>query len=93
MFSWGDPRETQREGIGLTRDLSIRGAHIFAKSPPPLKANIELKVYFPPRSAALPLRICGQGQVVRVEPAHGGHRAGFAVAVAPFVLRRGEAYR
>jgi hypothetical protein len=93
MFFWKDARETQHEGIGLTRDLSIRGAYILTTSPPPLKASLELKAFLPPRNANLPLRFYGQGQVVRVESAHGRHRAGFAVAAEPFVLRRGEAYR
>ena len=93
MFSWEDPRETRHEGIGLTRDLSTRGAYIFATSPPPSKANIELNAYLSSTSAALPLRVCGQGQVVRVESAPGNHRAGFAVSAEPFVLRRGDAWR
>ena len=93
LFFWKDARETQHEGVGLTRDLSIRGAYIFATSPPPLKASIKLKAYLPPGNAGLPLRIYGQGQVVRVEAARGRHRAGFAVTAEPFVLRRGEAYQ
>ena len=93
IFSWKDAQEIREQGVGLTHDLSVRGAFIFANSPPPLNANLKLKVYLPPTSAALPLRIYGQGQVVRVESAHGRRRAGFAVAAEPFVLRRAEEYR
>jgi hypothetical protein len=92
IFSWKDAQEIREQGVGLTHDLSVRGAFIFANSPPPLNANLELKVYLPERSAAPPLRIYGKGQVVRTEPAHGRHRAGFAVAAGSFVLRRGTAY-
>jgi len=92
MFFRKDARDTQHEGIGLTRDISIRGAFVFTTSPPPLKSDVRLKAFLPPgRDAVPPLRIQGQGRVVRVEAAHNGEaRAGFAVAGGRFVLRRGE---
>lgn len=95
MFSWKDAPETQHEGVGITRDISMRGAFVFTTCPPPLESNIKLKVFFPPGSStATPLRIHGQGRVVRVESAPGGEsRAGFAVAGERFVLRRGGEYR
>ena len=93
IFSWKDARGILQKGVGLTHVISIRGAFIFATRPPRLNAKIKVKVYLPERSAARPQRIYGHGQVVRVEPAHGRHRAGFAVAVKPFVLRRGPAYQ
>ena len=62
IFSWKDAQEIREQGVGLTHDLSVRGAFIFANSPPPLNANLELKVYLPERSAAPPLRIYGKGQ-------------------------------
>ena len=92
IFSLKGAQGIRQQDVGLTHDLSVRGAFIFATRPAPLNANLELKVYLPPRSAALPLWIYGQGQVVRVESAHGRRRAGFAVAAEPFVLRRGEEY-
>jgi len=93
IFSWKDAQEIREQGVGLTHDLSVRGAFIFASSPPPLNADVELKAYLPPGSADRPPRVYGQGRVVRVEPAHGRHRAGFAVAAKPFVLRRAPASR
>lgn len=93
IFSWKGAQEIREQGVGLTRDLSVRGAFIFATRPPPLNADIKLKAYLPPTSAARSLRLYGHGQVVRVEPAHGRHRAGFVVAAEPFVVRRAEAYR
>ena len=92
-FSMKGAQGIRQQDVGLTHDLTVRGAFIFATTPPPLNANLKLKVYLPPTSAVLPLRIYGQGQVVRVESAHGRRRAGLAVAAAPFVLRRGEAYQ
>jgi len=93
IFSWKDAQGIRQQGVGLTHVMSVTGAFIVATRPPPLNAKIKLKVYLPERSAARPQRIYGQGRVVRVEPAHGRHRAGFAVAVKPFVLRRGPAYQ
>ena len=92
MFSWKDARDTPHEGIGLTRDISVRGLFAFTTSPPPLESEFKLKAFLPPgRSAVPPLQIYGQGRVVRVDAAHGGEpRAGFAVAGEHFVLRRGE---
>ena len=95
MFFWKDTRDTQHEGIGLTRDMSVRGLFVFTTSPPALESDVKLKAFLPPgRSAVAPLQIHGQGRVVRVDAAHGGEaRAGFAVAGERFVLRRGEEYR
>lgn len=86
IFSWKDAQGIRQQSVGLAHDFSIAGAFIFATNAPPLKANVELKAYLPP-SAAPPLRIYGQGHVVRLEPAHGRRRAGFAVAAEPFDLR------
>ena len=91
IFSWKDAQGIRQQGVGLTHAMSVRGAFIFATEPPPLNAKIELSIYLPPRSAVRPPRIYGQGRVVRVEPAHRRHRAGFAVAAEPFVLRRSPA--
>jgi hypothetical protein len=93
IFSWKGAQGIRQKGVGLTHDLSVRGAFIFTTSPPQLKANIEFKAYVLPRPGALPVQIFGRGQVLRVEPARGRHHGGFTVAAAPFVLRRGEAYR
>jgi hypothetical protein len=95
VFFWRDAPETPHEGIGLTRDLSVSGAFVLTTSPPPLEADIKLKAFLPRgRSAIPPLRIHGQGQVVRVEPGHEGEPCGgFAVAGERFVVRRGEEYQ
>jgi hypothetical protein len=94
IFSWQDARQAQHEGLGLTRDASIRGAFVLTTSPPALKAKLKLKAFFPPVGrGAVPMRIHGEGRAVRVE-AIKNHDApkGFAVAGKRFVLRRGEEY-
>ena len=93
-FFWKDARDAQHEGIGVTRDISVRGLFVFAKSRPPLESDVKVKAFLPPgRSAVLPLRLQGRGRVVRAGAAHDGERrAGFALAGEPLVLRRGGEY-
>ena len=93
-FFWKDARDAQHEGIGITRDISVRGLFVFAKTSPPPESEVELKAFLPPgRSALLPLLLHGRGRVVRVGAAHDGERrAGFALAGKPLVLRRGGEY-
>ena len=95
IFSWRNERQVQHEGLGLTRDVSIRGAFVLTTSPPPLQANIKLEAFFPPvSSAAAPMRIHGEGRAVRVEVVkHHEVPRGFAVVGKRFVLRRGEEYQ
>jgi hypothetical protein len=87
-FSWKDAHGIRQEHLGVTRDLSIAGGFVFAPSLPPLDANIKLKEFRLPGWKALPMRMFGQGKVVRVKPAPGGLPAGFAVAGGRIVFRR-----
>jgi hypothetical protein len=95
MFFWKNARDTQHEGIGLTRDIGVRGVFVFTTSPPPLESDIKLNAYvLPGRRLAPPLRMHLRGRVVRVETACGGKLgAGFAVAGKRLILRGGEEYR
>lgn len=88
LLSWKDTQGTRQQEFGLTRDLSVRGAFVFAASPPVLDANIKLKAFLRPGGQALPVRMFGQGKVVRVEPASGSVHTGFAVSGRRFVFRR-----
>jgi hypothetical protein len=95
IFAWQDARQAHQQGFGLTRDVSLRSAFVFTTSPPPLEANIKLKAFFPlVVGMAAPVRIQGEGRVVRVE-ATNHHEApgGFAVVGKRFVLHRGEERR
>ena len=68
MFFWNNAPDSQLEGIGLTRDISVKGVFVFTATPPPADAKIELKGFLPPGGQALPVRMFGHGHVVRVEP-------------------------
>jgi hypothetical protein len=80
IFSWKDANKVRREQAGLTRDISLGGAFVVATTAPPLDASVKLKGFLPPGGKALPARIFGQGQVVRIEALPGSLSAGFAVA-------------
>jgi hypothetical protein len=95
IFWWRDARHARHQGVGLTRAVSTHGAFVLTRTPPPVKATIELKVFFPRVGAAgVPMRLHGEGKVVRVEAVkHPEARAGFAVAGGAFALRKGERWR
>jgi len=88
IFSWKDAQAKRQEHIGITRDLSVRGAFVVATTPPPLDASIKFKGILPPGGKVLPARIFGEGKVVRVEPVPGSLPEGFAVAGGRIVFRR-----
>ena len=88
VFSWENPHKIRQEHLGFTRDVSVRGAFVVAITPPPLDATIKFKGFRLPGGQALPMRMFGQGQVVRVEPATASLPAGFAVAGGQIVFRK-----
>jgi hypothetical protein len=90
IFSWRDACHAWHEGVGLTRVLSTHGAFVLTATPPPVKANIDLKIFLPRVGEGVPFRFLGQGKVVRVEAVEHPHaRAGFAAAAKAFALRKG----
>jgi hypothetical protein len=94
IFVWQDARHAQHEGLGLTRDASVRGAFVLTTTPPALQARIKLKAFFPPFGrAGVPMRIQGEGRAVRVASnKHHGAPGGFAVVGKRFVIGKGEEY-
>jgi hypothetical protein len=92
IFSWKHAQESRREVVGLTRDISSKGAFILAPECPPLDSSVTLKVFFPPvRGVRQTVQIHGRGEVVRIEPVHQDEvMGGFAVTGKGFVIRRAE---
>ena len=79
-FEWIDKGVPQR-GRGITRDISSKGMFIYSESEPPLKADLQVDVFFcafteAPRN----LQLRAESLVVRVESAasHDAHH-GFAI--------------
>lgn len=88
IFSWKDEQAERQEQVGLTRDLSARGAFVFATPAPPLDAHVKFKGFLLPGGKALPAQICGEGNVVRVEPSSGSLLTGFALAGGRILFRQ-----
>ena len=88
IFSWEDAQGIRQKHVGLTREASVKGVSVLAITPPPLDANIKLKEFRLPVGQASPMRMFGQGRVVRVKPARGSLPAGFVVAGGWIVFRK-----
>ena len=86
VFAWKGAEDIRQEGIGLTRDLSVKGAFIQAATLPPSGVDVEFKAFLPSRRAAIPVPLCGKGLVVRVDLGAGQERAGFAVATGKRIV-------
>lgn len=68
MCSWQDAAGRQKECKGTTRDVSQRGAYIFASDSPPRGIAVRMVISLPPLAGeARPLRIEAEGTVLRVE--------------------------
>ena len=71
----GSSRELQT----VSQDISVRGILVKADSPIPLRADVGFVVTVQEDYIVRPIRLVGEGVVVRVEPDRGGE--GFAIAL------------
>ncbi len=87
-FSWANAQQQRFHGRGITRDISARGAFIFATVCPPAEVPVRVKIVTPPDQTDAPtIRLKGDAQVLRVEQAPGGQgQSGFAVVTKGFAL-------
>jgi hypothetical protein len=88
IFFWKDAQANRHEHIGITRDLSVRGAFVVATTHPPLDAHIKLKEFLPAGGQAPPLQMFGEGKLVRVKTAPESPPAGFALAGGRIIFRK-----
>jgi PilZ domain len=92
VFVWADENGVQQRAEGITRDISTKGAFIYAAVAPPEKALIRMGLDLAPlREGTVRLRINVKGRIVRIEeyvkdPVHNG----FAVLSESTVLRESE---
>jgi hypothetical protein len=93
IFEWKYPPGSQHKSVGVTRDVSARGAFVISRECPPVGTTAYLEMFLPPlHSGAVSLRMCGKGRVRRVEQGAGGESTGgFAVFSTGFALRNREA--
>ena len=87
-FWWKEKTGFQREGEGVSRDLSDIGAFVFADSSPPAGVDVKLSLPLPPLpNGNRPVRMEMEGRVVRVEQAPSNKGGGFAVSSKSATLR------
>jgi hypothetical protein len=78
-FWWMDANGSRQQGKGSTRDVSERGAFVFATKCPCVGSSVELRI--PLEGLPDTTRINLAGRVVRVEQAHEGKGiGGFAIS-------------
>lgn len=78
-FWWTDRNGKRRDGEGSSRDLSERGAFVFATACPPVGARVELKIPLEGLRDTTEIELVGC--VIRVELARNGKKAntGFTI--------------
>lgn len=92
VFWWRDENDAYQQSEGWSRDISERGAFVFAVACPPVGADVGLRISF----AALPeapraQRMEVEGRVLRVEqPRTGKGSSGFAVLSNEVILREND---
>ena len=80
-FHWNEADGTEREGRGVTRDISGHGIFVKADCAPPLGTQVQVVLDLPPpRGSPSAALLYGEGVAIRLEQAN-GRPAGFAAAV------------
>jgi hypothetical protein len=77
-----------RKGAGTARDVSTTGVFFEVDEPYAVGESVSLSVVLERPPAAVPIRLQGEGRVVRVEPR--GRRLGIGVAVTWGLVERHE---
>jgi len=88
VFWWKDENGIYQRNEGRGRDVSDRGAFVFAAACPPVGTSIGLRISlegFPDATPALRIEV--EGRVLRVEQARSGARSsGFAVLLSNAIV-------
>lgn len=87
IFMWKGPGRARLRAEGITRDISVQGAFIFASSHPPVDTPILVDIFFflsaSPTSAPK-LRIRTEARVLRIDQAGKQGMNGFAIGKSHF---------
>src|ERR1017187_6717004 len=85
-FTWKNPEGHQLKGVGVTRDISLRGVFIFTSLCPAVNTTVRLNVFLPPsQKGGTGTRIVAGGMVRRIDnPLEGDYLSGFAVTSNKF---------
>lgn len=80
-FSWEDAEGIVRQGEGLTRNISEKGAFVDASIPPPIGSSVELHFSLPALSdSGRKMHVQHTGEILRLGGTEQGERGdGFAI--------------
>ena len=87
IFTWKGPGRARLRAEGITRDISLQGAFIFASSYPPVDTTILVDIYFFVSASPAPvpkLRIRTEARVLRIDQAGKQGMNGFAIGNSHF---------
>jgi len=86
-FRWSGPEDGQYQGEGVTRDMSVAGAFVFATTCPPPSSVIQVEVFFPLIDSGSKGLMEADMMVLRVEQdVSGNKRSGFSAVGERFSL-------
>lgn len=81
-YRWISAEGISHTGVGATENLGVGGVFVRGDRCPPAGTPIELDIALPSCEATgFGMRLCGVGQVLRVELGRGGIGCGFAASV------------
>jgi hypothetical protein len=88
-FSWQDEKEIVRQGDGLTRNISEKGAFVYAAILPPIGSSVELHFSLPALSdLGRKMHVQHTGETLRLGGTEQGeHSGGFAITSRKIVWR------
>jgi len=87
MFSWEAPKGFIYRGEGFTRDISVRGAYVYAATCPPVDVLIQVEITLPQVSRKPRTAVIGKMRTQRVEKASQEKASGFSATGKDFALR------
>ena len=93
IFHWGPNGDEYWHGEGLTRDISVAGAHVFSDVCPPLNALVNVEILLPRSPEVIKPRMSAKMRVVRVDKEARQQNlgfSGFSVTGRNFVLLDGS---
>jgi len=80
FFCWEGLDHDRMRGEGITRDLSVLSAFVRTPTCPPVGAPVQMELVLYFAGMKSPIRLGGQGRVIRVDhPSEGPGENGFAV--------------
>jgi hypothetical protein len=86
-LAWKIRGQLRRQERGVTRNISSRGMFVVTRRPPPRRTLVRFEFSLKPAAGTKPIRVQGEGQVVRVKQTEtNAMQTGFALVNQWFKL-------